>query len=299
MINLKEFIRKWLIPTGFWCLMGAIMRSQKPQSALPALLSPEEIALLEKNKELKDRHVGSRCFILGAGSSVKAQDISKLAGEFVISVSNTFVHPDFSRIKPRYHVLPPLLKSHGRLHTEEKFVGWLQEMEVATGEAEMIMHIGDREMVERNGLFKDRAIHWVEYADAWDENFDTSINLMRVLPIWSVSELALTVAVYLGFDQIYLVGIDHDWFNDALVYFYDHAKQHALRPDQSDLSFVDSEFQMRRHAEIFKKYKYLNSIKKNIYNANANPRQYLDVFPKVGYDALFVDSTRPESVRKS
>jgi len=44
---------------------------------------------------------------------------------------------------------------------------------------------------------------------------------------------------------------------------------------------------MRRHAYIFKKYKFLSSMKKNVYNANANPRHYLDVFPKVDYDSLF------------
>lgn len=284
MNKLKQFIKQWLVPSGVWQLLAKIKHGQNPQ--LP-LLSAEERLLLKRNEELKNRHVGSRCFILGAGSSVKEQDISKLQGEFVISVSNTFVHPDFARIKPRYHVLPPLLKSHGLLQSEEKFVGWLQEMENATGEAEMFMHIGDRGMVERNGLFKNRIIHWVEYATSWDENFDAQINLTCLPPIWSVSELALTVAVYLGFDKIYLVGIDHDWFNGVLVYFYDHAKEHALRPDQSDLSFADSEFQMRRHASIFRKYKYLNSIRKNIYNANANPKHYLDVFPKVDFDSLF------------
>lgn len=287
MNRFKQFVRQWLIPSGVRHVLSKIRRSQKPQPALPTLLSPEEISLLKMNEELKDRHVGSRCFILGAGSSVKEQDISKLEGEFVISVSNTFVHPDFFRIKPRYHVLPSLLKSHGQFQTEEKFVGWLREMEIATGEAEMFMHIGDRAMVERNGLFKNRIIHWVEFAVGWDENFSAPITLARVPPIWSVSELALTVAVYLGFDKIYLVGIDHDWFNGVLVYFYDPAKEHSMRPDQSDLSFVDSEFQMRRHAYIFRKYKYLNSIKKNIYNANANPKHYLDVFPKVEYDSLF------------
>lgn len=297
MIKLKQFVRQWIIPSGVWHLLARIRHSQKPQPALPALLSPEEITLLKKNEELKDRHVGSRCFILGAGSSVKEQDISKLEGEFVISVSNTFVHPDFSRIKPQYHVLSPLLKSHGQLHSEEKFVGWLQAMEIATGEAEMFMHIGDREMVERNGLFKKRIIHWVEYIDAWDENFDAPINLMCVPPIWSVSELALTVAVYLGFDKIYMVGFDHDWFNGVLVYFFDHTKEHALYSPkyESDLSIVDSEHQMRRHAYIFKKYKYLYSMKKNIYNANANPKHYLDVFPKVDYDALFAVCTNPAS----
>lgn len=280
----KQFIKQWLVPPGVWQLMAEIKGRRQSASAL---FNAEEITLLVKNEELKDRHVGSRCFIFGAGSSVKEQDISRLEGEFVISVSNTYVHPVFHRIKPRYHVLPPLLKSHGRLHSQEKFVGWLRTMEIATGDAEMFMHIGDRGMVERNGLFKSRIIHWVEYSSAWDEDFDAPINLMRVPPIWSVSELALTVGVYLGFDKIYLVGIDHDWFNGVLTYFYDHTKEHDLRPDQSDLSFADSEFQMRRHAYIFRKYKYLYSMKNNIYNANADPRHYLDVFPKVDFHSLF------------
>lgn len=284
MNELKQFIRQWLVPPGAWHILEKFRHAQKHP---PSELSSEEMALLKKNEELKDRHVGSRCFILGAGSSIKEQDIGKLEGEIVISVSNTFVHSDFSRIKPRYHVLPPLLKSHGQFQTEEKFVSWLQEMEAATGDAEMFMHIGDRKMVERNGLFINRINHWVDYAGAWDEDFAAPIDLTRVPPIWSVSELALTVAVHLGFDKIYLVGFDHDWFNGVLVYFYDHAKEHILRPDQSDLSFADSEFQMRRHAYIFRKYKYLFSMKKNIYNANANPRHYLDVFPKVDFDSLF------------
>ena len=199
MNELKRFIRQWLVPPGAWHLLEKFRHTQKHP---PSELGSEEIALLKKNDALKDRHAGSRCFILGAGSSIKEQDIGKLEGEIVISVSNTFVHSDFSRIKPRYHVLPPLLKSHGRFQTEEKFVSWLQEMEAATGDAEMFMHIGDREMVKRSGLFKNRIIHWVDYAGSWDEDFAAPIDLMRVPPIWSVSELALTVAVYLGFARL-------------------------------------------------------------------------------------------------
>ena len=43
---------------------------------------------------------------------------------------------------------------------------------------------------------------------------------------------------------------------------------------------------MRRHAEIFRKYKYLRSINENIFNANATPNHYLDVFKKVNYDDI-------------
>ncbi|MCQ1774912.1 hypothetical protein NOI24_26805 [Neorhizobium galegae] len=246
----------------------------------------EERELLLATQELQDRHSGQRCFLLGAGSSISHQDLSKLQGETVISVSNTFVHPLFRTFRPRYHVLPPLVSSHGKIYPTEKFVAWLKDMEQKTFDAEMMLHIGDRNMIEQNGLFRGQVIHWVEYG-LWDGSFDFPINLAHIPKIWSVSEAAVTLAVYMGFSEIYLIGFDHDWFNGKLVYFFDHTKQHAMRPDQANLDFVDAEFQMRRHAEIFRKYKYLNSFRKNIYNANAHENHYLDVFPKVDFDSIF------------
>jgi len=163
---------------------------------------------------------------------------------------------------------------------------WLKEMEVATGEAEIFFHIGDKPMIERNGLFKGHVTHWVEYAD-WNGNYDLDLSLYNVPRIGSVSEVAITIALYLGFDDIYLLGIDHDWFNGLFVYFYDHKTQHALKPDEHAIPNVDAEFQMRRHADIFKKYKYLFAIKQNIYNAHPDPKHYMDVFPKVDYNLLF------------
>lgn len=285
MAEFTRFVKEWLTTPGVWQWLIRAKDNLKL-----ARISSENRRLLSDNHRLKDRHADSRCFILGAGSSVKGQDITKLEGEIVISVSNTFVHPDFALIKPRYHIVPPLIRGHGQTYSKEKFIGWLQGMEASTGDAEMFFHIGDREMIERHGLFKDRIVHWVEYC-VWNGHFNTPIDLMRIPAVWSVSELALTVALHLGFDRIYLIGFDHDWFSGLFVYFYDHEKEHAIKPDSSHLSFVDSEFQMRRHADIFRKYKYLYSMKKNIYNANANPSHYLDVFPKVDYDALFVDNT--------
>ncbi|MDD2806223.1 MAG: hypothetical protein PHV33_11760 [Elusimicrobiales bacterium] len=221
---------------------------------------------------------------------MKNYDLLKLRGEHVISVSNTFVHPDYSRIKPMYHVLPSLLQSHGHIHEREQLVTWLKQMEQSIGGAEIFLHFGDKALIEQSGLFNGIRIHWVEYSP-WNGAFDVPIDLKRIPSIGSVSELALTLAIFLGYDNIYLLGIDHDWFNGLFVYFYDHATQHVMRPNQDTLSFADSEFQMRRHADIFRKYKYLRSLHPGIYNVNLNPNHYLDVFPKVDYASLFNKTT--------
>lgn len=284
MLTIKDFMKKWVLPPGVSESVGRLLYPNPERKE-----SPVEIgALLDNTKKIKDRHKGERCFILGAGSSVKKQDLQKLAGEYVVSVSSTFVHPDCHIFKPAYHVVPPILGGHGGLNPYGKYVEWLREMEIKTLNAEMFFHIGDRGMIENNRLFRNRVIHWIDNCH-WDGNYQPNIDLAKVPEIWSVSELAITVAIYLGFDKIYLLGFDHDWFKDSHVYFYDLKKELLPQPDKSKLDFVDSEFQMRRHAEIFKKYKYLYSLKKNVFNANADPESYVDVFPKVDFNTLFRD----------
>jgi len=278
----RKFIGRWVLPPAFaekirlikWNKRGLVKHSK------------DERALLRQNEIIKNKHKGQRCFILGAGPSIKQQDLKKLQGEYVISVSNTFVHPDFSIFKPQYHVLPHILKGHSRFYDEATFVAWLREMENKTFNAEMFFHLGDRDLIERNGLFKSRIIHWNEYCP-WDGLCPEDINLARIPSIWSVSEIAISVAIFLGFEKIYLIGFDHDWFNGPLHYFYDHKTEHALKPDERQLDYVDSEFQMRRHADIFKKYKCLQKIHGKIINVNPNPNHYLDVFERADYSSLF------------
>jgi hypothetical protein len=279
---MKSFLKNWILPPEVTRLVNR-MRTRR---CTPVDISTEYKLLFEKNLEIKNRHRGERCFIIGAGSSIKIQDIRKLKNEVVIGVSNTFVHPDYSWIRPRYHVLPHILYGHSAFYEENRFISWLRQMEKKTFDAEMFFHIGDKNLLDENFLFRGRTIYWNEYAP-WSGECQNEIELSSVPSIWSVSEYAITVALYLGFDEIYLLGFDHDWFNGLFNYFYDEKTEHAMRPDISLFTHVDSEFQMRRHADIFKKYKCLYRMKKNIYNANANQSHYLDVFPKIDFNSLF------------
>ena len=278
MKKFKEFLRQWIVPPKIITLFSASKDFVKNFSLTNKYL-------LKRSRALKNKHTGSRCFILGSGSSISSQNIKKLKFEHVISVSNTFVHPDFNIIKPKYHAIPPLLASHGKLYSEEQLVKWLKAIEVGTGQAEMFFYIGDRKMIESNNLFQNRIIHWVDYS--WAASNNKPVNINKIYPINSVSELAITIAIYLGFDEIYLLGIDHDWFRGPLVYFDGYKENHKLSPTEANISFLDAECQMRRHADIFKRYKYLFSLRNNIYNANSNPNNYVDVFPKVDYELLF------------
>lgn len=274
-------VKDWVLPPRIYDYLVKLRPGSKARHTLL------EQKLLQDTLPLKDRHRGERCFIVGSGPSVKQQDLSRLKGEYVLSVNNAFVHPAFIDEKPKYHVISPVVASHRDNMPIANYVAWLADMEGKTAGVEMFFHIGDYSLVENNHLFSGRTIHWVEYTNTRDVDFQTPVDLQRIPPIWSVSETAITVALYLGFEEIYLLGFDHDWFNGLLNYFYDHTKEQKGLPEDYSLPQVDSEYQMRRHAEMFKKYKYLYSLKKNIYNANANKNTYVDVFPKVDFNSLF------------
>ncbi len=133
---LKEFVKRWMLPPGVSELVYHSVFSGGDDAMQTQLLgqirTAEEKAILDKNLAIKDKHKGERCFILGAGSSISKQDLKKLVGERVISISNTFVHPDFPLFRPIYHAVPSMIRQHRKRRKPEEFVPWLVEMEQKT-----------------------------------------------------------------------------------------------------------------------------------------------------------------------
>ena len=65
-----------------------------------------------KNVELKDRHLGERCFVVGNGPSINSQNLRLLKDEMTFFVNRAFLLPDYEYIKPTYHIfIDPKLKT--------------------------------------------------------------------------------------------------------------------------------------------------------------------------------------------
>lgn len=243
--------------------------------------------------DIKNKYKGKRCFIIGTATSIKEQDLSLLKNDYVIGVSKMFYNSSYISINPAFHVYVPILKYHSQYYSENTFLKMLQDMSNLIPETtELFFHTGDKYFIETNNLFIHNKIHWTSY-NPWNE-FDQmpDFNLTNMPNIWSVSESAIQIALYLGFEEIFLIGFDHDWFNGLLNYFDKNImKHHAINEKEFVIQHgLDSELQMRRHAFIFNKYKKLYALQQNIYNANANLNTYVDTFPKVEYEKLFQDN---------
>jgi hypothetical protein len=279
---MKKFIKEWVLPPKVLFLLA---------SALAEIRNHLKYSKVDfkQNINLKNIEKGKRCFILGTGPSLKEQNLKKLENEVVIGVSGLFSHKDINFIKPTYYILAPVFEYHLKYNKKESYIKWLLSMDsILADSVIMVMHAGDKKYIDENKVFLNKKIYWVKYK-AWNGGVLTDFSLTQIPDIFSVSEVALHLALYLGCERNYMLGFDHNWFDALHTYFDDkeYNKYFENAGEKAVKKFgFDSEFQMKRHAKIFNKYKMYFLVKKNIFNANSYKDSYVDVFPKVDYDNI-------------
>jgi hypothetical protein len=253
--------------------------------------------LVTKNIALKDKHKGKRCFILGSGPSIKKEDLKPLKNEIVFALNNFYVHEDFAEIMSgdvdKYYMTAPIHPPQ----TEEEWKRWFEDMESHMPQnTNMLFGLNAydgniRYIFEKYGIFKEHKINWYFAGVNYDhDNFKyDAMDITK--PIYSgeaVSVYALVIAIYMGFDEIYLLGMDHDYFlydDESQMRMYSSAKH---QNNEFERTFGDT-FYIREYLRqygIFSKYKaFADNSKSRIFNASNGG--ILKVFPKVKFEELF------------
>lgn len=240
---------------------------------------------LERNCELAGKHRGERCFILACGPSIKKQNLHPLRDEVCISVSNFFVHPEYQWIKPAYHVVAGFCESH---HTQEGWANWMLEMDARTCFTTMFFPLRDKERNLSASKFETHKLHFVDLEEG-NRGFE-KCDLTELIPSpWSVTVTALTIAIYMGFKEIYLLGCDHDWIlhMHKSTHFYEE-KQHALmRAGLNEWADDSMKRQCQHLIDLWTQYEALHQTAKRlgIEIFNATEGGILDVFQQVRLEA--------------
>ena len=292
-MSLKKLVKKgiyWMVPQGMSSFvidrLRIILENRKPVRKI-----------LQENSKFENCHEGKRCFILATGPSIKKQDLALLKNEICISVSNFFVHKDYDLIRPKYHCMHDVLNAHRIYHNEEYVLKWFRELETRIDDATLFISLGDKSFIEANRLFQNKRVHYLNFGGDWNGAQSSFVDLGRsYLPFpQSVSALALMIALYMGFKEIYLLGYDHDWISHvgSSSHFYEE-EEHILatRPGYSEWVECDYELLFRCYWNLWNQYKILHRYAQNkgikIYNATEGG--ILDVFPRIEYETLFCHS---------
>lgn len=286
-VVLANQIAYWTVPPGIKNFV--LTRFGKSLERLKSLtIPPEQQRLLQKNRVLHNRHVRERCFILATGPSIKQQKLKLLQGESCIAVSNFFLHPDYALIKPRYYCIAPY---HLPI-TEESWSAWMKELDQGTGDSTFFFALRDQARVEGAGDFVNRPPHYLLFGASPKTIVHTGIDLTRpILLPNTVTIMALQIAIYMGFQQIYLLGCDHNQIIGLNKRQHFFSEEEALRVSRRRAEWDERHIESfcQEYIDQWQDYKLMRRLadKNAIQIVNATPNSLLDLFPRVDYESLF------------
>ena len=250
-----------------------------------------------KNKQLENIHVGDRCFIVGTGTSILAQDLTLLKNEYVIAMSQLYQHKDYKEINSGYHILAGI-KHHD--FSDKIGIEYYQEIEEKIQkETKLFINYTDIDLIKKNNLLIDRDIFYCEFTqDLADLSENGIISDKALYSAQSISVMALQIALIMGFKKIYLVGLDHDWlikaFKKESAGFYDESKTVFGRNGYvENYGIKDYCLENELHSQyiLWKSYRlikeYLAKLHPDVKIYYATKGGMLDVFEKVEYESLF------------
>jgi hypothetical protein len=290
-----DFIKKvlpWVMPEK---IINLIFKMIINLRNLGSNFNNDEILL--RNRSLKNKYKGKRCFIIGNGSSVDKLDLTKLKNEYVFSMNSFIKHKQLEQINPQFHsVIEPFdMMSTYAKDCEFHPNNYYTQIEKAFENLDTILFFqyDCRNYFENNGMFKNNKIFYLKSKS--DSRDFPSSDISKPFSFMANSTYnAICCCAYMGFAELYLIGFDADYIlKNNRVHFYDEpdvvrsagAKPYflSLPKNESNKALAHHLFTYLEGTERVKKYFEPKGVK--IFNAGVGG--FLDTFERVDFEKLF------------
>ena len=232
----------------------------------------------KKLKALKDIHKGEKCFIVGNGPSLDTKDLDALQKSGIICFGMNRIFKIFEDTiwRPTYYACEDFYI----------FNDCIKEIEAVPAK---LKFVPINHKVYNNIKVKKALYFFANYVRENDFEYSFSTNIAKQIDsVGTVTFICMTIAAYMGFEEIYLLGIDHyyhiiiDENGDTIV--DDDAKDYFC--DDYDTDIQDTVVHNMGQNTVFykkaKKYCDKNGIK--IFNATRGGK--LEIFPRVNFDDI-------------
>lgn len=258
--------------------------------------------VLRRNTGLKNAKAGGRCFILGNGPSLNTQDLKRLANEETFVVNTFWNHPQYKEINPKYHIVIdwdvfPRSGQKNNFFSDEL----LQKCEfLSSCPTKFFFHAFGKEFIEKKCLLKNNSIYYLLNQGILDDNLRFNIEIDKTIPYTkNVIVAAIMIAIYMGFEEIYLLGCEHDFLAYPQQNHYERFPHFFKNPydlekkeltDYYAMAIMPYEKHVYSTLVLFKNYRLLKEKiakeKPDVKIYNATPNSFLDVFPMVKFEDI-------------
>jgi hypothetical protein len=260
-----------------------------------ATLHPLRRSTVAGLKALKDTHRGERCFVIGNGPSLRQTDLTRLRGETTFGVNRIYLaFPEMGFPTSYYLCMNDLVIEQCAADIQAlpmpKFVAWRSRRWLMNNPRSVGMN-NPRSVGMNNprSMGKPSDNLYFLYTSYTGPKFGGADITGRLWEGATVTNIALQVAFYLGFKQVILIGVDHNYTtqgkpNSTVVspgadpnHFNPNYFGKDFRWQLPDLETSERGYGMARRA--------YEAAGRQVLDATVGGK--LQVFPKVDYNSLF------------
>lgn len=249
---------------------------------------------LKQNKKFKNIHKGERCFVIGNGPSIKELDFSLLKDEYVFTVNQIPRNKNYLELCSNYHFWADDNFFNLDLSKPEDYEVLEVMRNVVTSNNKPICFYPIKyiEFIKENELDKITETHYFLSEKSFHCLYDKSIDYSKNTPgFGTVVQWCISMAIYMGFAQIYLLGCD----STSLI---NNIKAAADKIDDKNYGYQITENESKRYSKLMsnftlsksvdsflktlKDYKYLYEYcsKRNIELINLTSTTAIDSLPR-------------------
>lgn len=226
-------------------------------------------------ESLKDIHKGQRCFVIATGPSLTLDDVEKLKDEVTIGVNSIYRLYDRTEFRPTYYTV---LDEEVQKKAEEN-IGRYKQFSTSGSFMNNLRRIKRGDINYIPLCYQN---HWFKLGN---NRFDYSKNLKYSTDLlcgfydkYTITNLAIDLAIYMGCKEIYLIGVDCNWSGP---------KVHFDESDDTPRMSHDIAYHTQKAMMVGYRFMEKETKKRGIHIFNATRGGMLEEFDRVDFDSLF------------
>ena len=252
---------------------------------------------INRIKNFKNKYLGQRCFIIGNGPSLMISDLNNLLKEKTFACNTIWPVYDHTKWRPFFYCVQDPCECSVIIKDNTLLKMLLDNCSFFFTNIRSKIALKCRDLeLQKMFFYRGRVM-----ADGEKEFSDNAYEVLFISG--TITFIMIQLAVYMGFKDIYLLGIDFSFtqehHDDGSITSNDVDNHNSLIEEEEEKLrisdeiqnmygsgyFVDYDKQLRGY-QAAKKYADTHGIK--IYNATRGGK--LEVFPRVDFDSLFEKS---------
>lgn len=251
---------------------------------------------IQENASLMNSHIGERCFVLGNGPSLNNIDLELLQNETVFTVNSFYKVPGADKVRTKYHFI--LDAAYFDMLTDCKLKkGVIKEVLSETSKIcdEFFIPFAAKDYIKINEFDKYWKFNYLYTDNPYLSSDCVEMDLMGSFPSFTtVVQVAIAVAICMGFSEIYVAGIDStlvfDILESKMTGDFDegaHAYKSSYKYDYTTIpNTVDILYDQYI---VFRGYSYLSDYckRKGIKLYNCSDVTLVDSIDKMKFNDIF------------